>query len=198
VENCAALRAALASLADSGADNPYLIKLEPGEYDCRGAWGASPVVMREYVDIEGSGRAVTVIRGDSSTPAAGVVQLAANAELRQVAVVNEAAASAHAVYVPATVQGRVVNVTLTGGGEAEYDHVIACEAEGSAAAADIVVVASVVESGVAAQDAGCASVFVDTQLALVRIARGDRCIASYDRRFAPLDSDCGAPRQGLR
>jgi hypothetical protein len=34
VENCQGLKSALASIMDAANDNPYTIRLEPGEYDC--------------------------------------------------------------------------------------------------------------------------------------------------------------------
>jgi hypothetical protein len=82
--NCEALQAALARITDNGPDSPYLIKLEPGVYDC----GLGSVVMKSHVDIEGSGRATTRISGagnsfDGGTRTlAGVVTGAENSELR--------------------------------------------------------------------------------------------------------------------
>ena len=49
-ENGQALLNALAGITASAAD-PYLLKLEPGVYDL----GASPLTMKQYVDVEGSG-----------------------------------------------------------------------------------------------------------------------------------------------
>ncbi len=46
------VQAALDSITDAGAANPYLIRVAPGVYDGR-------VTMKSYVDIEGSGEAVT-------------------------------------------------------------------------------------------------------------------------------------------
>jgi hypothetical protein len=51
-----ALLAALASIATNSASDPWLVKLEAGLYDL----GVSSLVMKEYVDLEGSGPGVTM------------------------------------------------------------------------------------------------------------------------------------------
>jgi len=73
LENCDVLRSALASIIDNAADSPYLVKVEPGLYDC----GTAGVAMKPFVDIEGSGRGTTTIRGTGPT-----VIGASDAELR--------------------------------------------------------------------------------------------------------------------
>ncbi len=82
-DNCDELRAALNSIRGNSASNPYLIKLEPGIYDC----GSKSLVMRKHVDIEGSGRGITEIRGNP-TNVFGVVRLADHTELRHLSVTN--------------------------------------------------------------------------------------------------------------
>ncbi|MEM7587550.1 MAG: hypothetical protein AAF560_29450 [Acidobacteriota bacterium] len=85
--NGAALISALASLSPSpGSGTRWLIKLDAGVYDV----GTTPVVMREQVDIEGSGVLMTTIRG-SVAPAlgslvGGLVEGASQAELRSLTV----------------------------------------------------------------------------------------------------------------
>jgi hypothetical protein len=82
-ENGAALLAALAGITDATVDNPYLLKLEPGQYDV----GTTSLKMKEYVDIEGSGELATKIVGTgSSTSDTGTVWGANNAELRSLTV----------------------------------------------------------------------------------------------------------------
>lgn len=76
-DNCTELQDALAGITDNGAAKPYVIKIEPGVYDC----GTTSVEMKPFVDIEGSGEGVTTIRG--ITPdIIPVVRGAGNAELR--------------------------------------------------------------------------------------------------------------------
>lgn len=66
--------------------NRWLIKLEPGVFDV----GNEPVVMQEYVDIEGSGVASTIIRGTVAPPPTsllgGVVEGADHCEIRQLTI----------------------------------------------------------------------------------------------------------------
>jgi hypothetical protein len=47
----------LSGITDASPDNPYLLKIEPGVYDL----GSSPLVMKQWVDVEGSGEGVTTI-----------------------------------------------------------------------------------------------------------------------------------------
>jgi hypothetical protein len=85
-ENGISLIGALAAITDASADKPYLLKLEPGFYDV----GNLSLVMKEYVDIEGSGMDATVIMGTGSSSAAdGTVWGADHAELRFLTVRND-------------------------------------------------------------------------------------------------------------
>ena len=79
------LRRALADITGASATNPYLIKVEPGLYDLDGR----SLVMRPFIDIEGSGEGVTIVQ--STVNAVGTVQGADHAELRGLTVVNFAA-----------------------------------------------------------------------------------------------------------
>lgn len=75
-----ALQTALAGISSPSSTNRWLLKLEPGIYDV----GSTPLQMRSWVDIEGSGIGVTTITGSvpvSSTFDATVFG-ADNAELR--------------------------------------------------------------------------------------------------------------------
>lgn len=67
--------AAVNSIADSSAANPYLVKIMPGVYDL----GANALQMKENVDIEGSGINATVLKG---SPADAVIRGASFSELR--------------------------------------------------------------------------------------------------------------------
>lgn len=53
------LREALASIIDADTNNRYLIHVAPGVYEL----GATPLVLKPFVDIEGSGMHLTVLRG---------------------------------------------------------------------------------------------------------------------------------------
>ena len=102
--NGTTLRNALANISSPSSINPYVVKIEPGIYDV----GSTPLQMRSYVDIEGSGENVTTIRAtcgnasSSSTTSASAIVSAANAELRQLTVSNVASlAFANAFFVNA-------------------------------------------------------------------------------------------------
>ena len=79
-DNCTALMSALAAITDASASKRYTIKLEPGIYNC----GATPLVMKQFVDIEGSGETTTVITGNPT--GIGVVNGNDFSELRFVTV----------------------------------------------------------------------------------------------------------------
>ena len=77
------------SAANPSAANPWLLKLEPGNYDL----GGNSLTLAPFVDLEGSGDGITVISstvGTSFPLTQGTVILAANSEIRQVQVINTA------------------------------------------------------------------------------------------------------------
>ena len=67
VDDCEELLEELGEITNTSADNPALIKLEPGIYDC----GGTSVIMKPFVDIEGSGQKTTLIRGSVNSPMTG-------------------------------------------------------------------------------------------------------------------------------
>jgi hypothetical protein len=84
-QNGTALLAALNALTDASCSNPYLLRLEPGIYDV----GASPLVMKECVGIEGGGELLTEIRGaGAATTNSGTIVGADNTEVRRLTVRN--------------------------------------------------------------------------------------------------------------
>jgi hypothetical protein len=84
-ENGSALVAALTGIATASQTNPWLLKIEPGIY----VVPPGAVQMKPYVDMEGSGEDVTIIRSvgtpDNST---GTLLTADNVELRFLTVEN--------------------------------------------------------------------------------------------------------------
>jgi hypothetical protein len=80
-----------AAITDASAAKPYLLKLEAGVYDLRDR----SLAMKPYVDIEGSGEGVTLVR--STVESTGTIAGAANAELRSLTVENTAATVAIAL-----------------------------------------------------------------------------------------------------
>ncbi|MEW5850118.1 MAG: hypothetical protein AB2A00_15115 [Myxococcota bacterium] len=79
----AALLNAVAAIDDARESNRYLVKIEPGVYDL----GVAALVMKPYVDVEGSGASVTVIAGVGTGDYSHAVIHAADAmELRSLRV----------------------------------------------------------------------------------------------------------------
>jgi len=108
VENCVNLQANLAGITDNAPNNRYLIRLKPGIYDC----GATEIVMKEHVDIEGAGRGLSEIRGTGASPV-DVVQMASHSELRNLTVTNAATpggAVTIAIHAPDVTDARITEV----------------------------------------------------------------------------------------
>jgi hypothetical protein len=80
-----------AAIVGASASNPFVLKLEPGVYDLRDR----SLAMKPFVDIEGSGEGVTLVR--SAVESTGTIAGAANAELRSLTVENTAATVAIAL-----------------------------------------------------------------------------------------------------
>ena len=118
------LSLALDSIIDADEDKPYVIKIAPGKYE-----ETSPVALKDYVDVEGSGQDTTTItcacggadnNGSTATVSAGAI----HAEIRHLTVENTGPAGSNgsAVYtkdvanesfsmlhVTATAEGKFVN-----------------------------------------------------------------------------------------
>ncbi len=93
--------------------NPCLLKIMPGVYNV----GSSPVVMRPYIDIEGSGEKTTKITGAISSsalpPTAGLVKGVTNAELRFLTVENAGTGSLTVAILNSTASPSILHVTAT-------------------------------------------------------------------------------------
>ncbi len=197
VGNCEKLNAALGQFADTNTE-PALIKLEPGVYDCRNG-GETNVIMKSFVDIEGSGQGVTLIQGDADEDNEGVVQLAANSELRFLTAENVNADGTHALFAPQF--GRVSNVTLIAGGHPQFSETIDCGliSPGNVAmnqsSPALVVSQSTIRSAVDQAEVFCRGgvVFVATELDTVVNRDRNICHGSFDGAFAALTNDCQLP-----
>jgi hypothetical protein len=94
--NCDELRDALDAIEDASANNPVLVKLERGAYDC----GSEPIALKPFVTIEGAGRNFSTIIGEvSDSFDEGVVTGADDAALRHLTVENRAAGSGVAIAI---------------------------------------------------------------------------------------------------
>ncbi|MEM6796607.1 MAG: hypothetical protein AAF725_21730 [Acidobacteriota bacterium] len=85
--NGAALLAALSGLSPApSATNPWLIKLEGGVYDV----GTTPVMLPEFVNLQGSGIHASTLRGSVQPPGGllmgGLVRPSSNVEIRDLTI----------------------------------------------------------------------------------------------------------------
>jgi hypothetical protein len=110
-QNGTALLAALAGITGASVANQWLVKIEPGVY----AFGAGGMVMKPYVDVEGSGEQATRLTAPgNASNAIGTVNMTDHAELRFLSVESTGgAAYAKAVYVSAGGANKITHVTAT-------------------------------------------------------------------------------------
>lgn len=113
-----ALLDAVRAASVSSAEQPYLIKIEPGIYDL----GTGTLQMRAYVDIEGSGQGVTLLRGERQTDdVTGLVNAASNAELRQLSIEVTGGGGSHAVGISNNnASPRISDVSIRTDGATSY------------------------------------------------------------------------------
>jgi len=115
-DNGKVLLGALNDITDASASNPYLLKIEPGIYDLF----EDSLVMKPYVDVEGSGEGVTIIRANGyDLLNRGTMVGASNVEIRSLTVESNAHLStgswysnAVGVYVPDVVGMKMTHVTV--------------------------------------------------------------------------------------
>lgn len=123
-QNGTALLSAMDTISNSNpsASNPWLLKLEPGNYDL----GAGALTLQPYVDLEGSGEGTTTISSTTFTGSPPVttatVIAASNSEMRFVTIVNYGGGTQKvAILVPNNAtNARVTHVTAlvnTGGSD---------------------------------------------------------------------------------
>ena len=111
--------AALNSITNASASNPYLIHVAPGIYD-------ESINMKSYVDIEGAGEDATTITYVGSNPSTGsvtgTVNIADHTELRFLTVENTGGNfNAIPIYAACTGLARLTHVTLSASGGSNYD-----------------------------------------------------------------------------
>jgi hypothetical protein len=93
--NCNKLRNALAQIDDASVENPVLVKLERGTYNCR----STPLALKPFVTVEGAGRSFTKIIGNVDGYDQGVVTGANEAALRHLTVQHAANGSDIAIAI---------------------------------------------------------------------------------------------------
>lgn len=110
---------AVASITDASPSNPYLVKLMPGIYDIE----AGSVIMKPYVDLEGSGENVTKVTGNKECihEPSGVFFLASNSEIRNLTVEHSGGVSyAVGIYNGQTISTKITNVRVIVTGSGSY------------------------------------------------------------------------------
>lgn len=113
-----ALLNALAGIGNASATKRYVIKIEPGIYDV----GSTMLVMKPFVDIEGSGQQATVIQGVGNNDVdqlTAIVKGAASSELRDLQVKSVGSASqSNSISIVMTdgADTKITGVTLVSGG----------------------------------------------------------------------------------
>jgi hypothetical protein len=126
-ENGATLLDAIAGIpTPASQEEAWLLKIEPGVYDV----GSASFEMKSWVDVEGSGEGVTLIRGaiceTGWTITTGVVEGAESAELRSLTVENTCSGtnmSSTGIYNQGD-NARFSHVTASVFGAAEYNHAV--------------------------------------------------------------------------
>jgi len=122
----------VAAILDASWGKRYLVKVSPGVFSL----GTQTLAMKEWVDIEGSGREATVIQGMGTTPPKGVglpdmasnrsdypsvIIGASHAELRDVGITSYGTAGTEynvAVVTEATTKARFSNIRIASWGGA--------------------------------------------------------------------------------
>jgi len=103
------IQAALDSIVDASAGNPYLVRVGPGVYSER-------VTMKPFVDIEGAGESATRITAAGGAITVATVTGASNAELRFLTVENTGSGQyAQAIFL-SNASPKITNVTLLASG----------------------------------------------------------------------------------
>lgn len=114
-ENGVALLDALARIPTPSESAPWLLKIEPGTYDL----GTSPLVLKPFLHVEGSGEDATIIKGAGSASATtGTIVGNRSTELRFLTVQNygiEGTGYAIGIYND-TVVGYLSDVTVKASG----------------------------------------------------------------------------------
>ncbi len=185
--NGADLLAALASISGNGigTDDRWLIKLEPGIYNV----GTSTVGMKDFVDIEGSGEAVTLSLGDRNEKFTGVVSLRFGSELRYVSVQNDGTSNTNATAISVSTSdfGRLTHVTAIAADASTNNTALLVNDNATVIVRDSVLDGEDVDVFI---DAGSAARILFTQLVhatTVGSAFGFRCVAVFDSSFDEID-----------
>jgi len=98
---------ALNAITGPSSTDPYLLKIEPGVYNI----GSGQLIMKSYVDIEGSGENATFITA-ARVSSTGPVLGAPNTELRNLTLTNSTPGTVHTYDANGTGNYRLRDVTI--------------------------------------------------------------------------------------
>jgi hypothetical protein len=115
------VQAAIDSITDAATDNPYLVRVAPGEY-------SETVTMKPYVHLQGAGQEVTIITSTTSNgslpPSQATLVLASDVSLRDLTVGNSGSGIQNVALLASAGVTRTlvadVTVRAHGGGEDNY------------------------------------------------------------------------------
>ena len=115
------IQAIIDDIGDADADNPYLIKLGPGEYTIEADITTSEgLVMAQYISIMGSGQGVTILKGGISSGSfdgtSAIVTGADDAALSDMTVINTGGNSKSIAIINSDASPRIERVTVTASG----------------------------------------------------------------------------------
>ncbi len=102
--------AALDSITDASASNPYLIWIAPGRYD-------EAITLKPYVHLQGAGQGVTFIQAAPSFDGGRTLELASDTTVRDLSISNVGTgATNYGIYGADVTNVRVSNVYVEAGG----------------------------------------------------------------------------------
>jgi hypothetical protein len=142
--NYSSVQAAIDSIADAGADNPYLVWVAPGVY-------SETVTMKPFVHLQGAGQEVTIITstvgGSTWPPDQTTLILASDTSLRDLTVGNSGAGDNNAALLATagTTRTLVADVTARALGNGASN--LAIFLSGSGAGATLQGVTTLAENG---------------------------------------------------
>lgn len=114
----------LGEISGNASDNPYLLHLEPGIFDL----GPGALTLKPFVDVEGSGEGVTVIRGAAT---GALIEGADDVELRFLTV-EHAPGGPNSVALDLSGDAtRLTHVTAIATGGASANHAITAAGNGA-------------------------------------------------------------------
>lgn len=132
--------AAINSITDASASNPYLMKIMPGIYDL----GSSALSLKDYVDVEGSGENVTLIKSSIAGVAGGAVNVAGNSDIRFLAIANVGGGESAVGLSIRNFAGnnRLTNLLISASGGSDVNYGIINSGEGPTTMTNVVAIAS--------------------------------------------------------